>query len=89
MRVCLDESELIPSVCIVQSKLIIMDNIRFDTSLMRRIFLMLHLEASDFFDQRWCYKQAKRCQKECRNGCGNLNLPHDDGSPGTLMTRFQ
>ncbi|CAD5211007.1 unnamed protein product [Bursaphelenchus xylophilus] len=46
MRICLDELELIPSVCIVQSKLIIMDNIRFDTSLMRRIFLMLHLEAS-------------------------------------------
>ncbi|CAD5211505.1 unnamed protein product [Bursaphelenchus xylophilus] len=26
-----------------------MDNIRFDTSLMRRIFLMLHLEPSDFW----------------------------------------
>ncbi|CAD5211399.1 unnamed protein product [Bursaphelenchus xylophilus] len=61
-----------------------MDNIRFDTSLMRRIFLMLHLEALDFWIKDGV-KEVKRCQKKCPDDCGKS--PHDDGFPGILIPK--
>ncbi|CAD5210685.1 unnamed protein product [Bursaphelenchus xylophilus] len=72
MRICLDESELIPSICIVQSTLIIMDNIRFDTSLMTRIFLMLYLEASDFWTKNGVIKKQKDVKRNFQM-TGNFN----------------
>uniref|UniRef100_A0A1I7SG32 Uncharacterized protein n=1 Tax=Bursaphelenchus xylophilus TaxID=6326 RepID=A0A1I7SG32_BURXY len=65
-----------------------MDNIRFDTSFMTRIFLMLHLEASDFWTKNGVIKKQKDGKRNFQM-TGNFNSPMMTDFPGILLRSAQ